>query len=327
MRPVSVVIPTYKASPFIRETLASVFAQTRLPDEVVVADDCSPDDTVAVVEEIAKTAPVPVRVIRLEKNSGGPARPLNVGIEAARGDLIATLDHDDTFPPNKLADQVPFLSNYSEVGLVFGGVQCVGSDPDWNSGVSEWIETSIASLPKSAVSDGGYLISSISGLEGVVRRKCFAATCSNMLFPRRVWRECGGFDTGTTVSSDMAFLAAVAGCRDLGYVSSPGAVWKLHRDSYYKTASDYARVHDQLRTYARLRTDLLSAAALAEYRQVVRQLAFDGAYRLRKGGDHRRAMDCLVRGVRVTGVWPRAASEFIKVLASGVADMVGGLRS
>ena len=98
MPSVSVVIPTYNASPFIRETLASVFAQTRLPDEVIVVDDCSSDGTAALADSLVATAPVPLRIIRLPKNTGGPAAPTNAGIAEASGDIIATLDHDDAFP-------------------------------------------------------------------------------------------------------------------------------------------------------------------------------------------------------------------------------------
>ena len=65
MSSVSVVIPTYNALPFIAETLASVFAQTRLPDEVIVVDDCSPDGTVALVELIAARGPLANSVVEL----------------------------------------------------------------------------------------------------------------------------------------------------------------------------------------------------------------------------------------------------------------------
>ena len=58
---ISVVIPSYNASRFIRETLTSVFAQTRLPEEIVVVDDASSDGTPAIVRELVKSAPVPLR--------------------------------------------------------------------------------------------------------------------------------------------------------------------------------------------------------------------------------------------------------------------------
>lgn len=94
---VSVVIPTYNGARFIRDALESVFAQTQLPDEIIVVDDGSTDDTVEVVKQMTKESPHPVRLIKMTHNSGGPAAPINTGIAAAIGEFIAVLDQDDTF--------------------------------------------------------------------------------------------------------------------------------------------------------------------------------------------------------------------------------------
>ena len=66
---------------------------------------------------IAKQAPVPVVLERLTTNSGGPARPLNVGIERAAGPLIATLDHDDLMLPEKLELQAACFTRDQSLGL------------------------------------------------------------------------------------------------------------------------------------------------------------------------------------------------------------------
>src|SRR5271155_1292358 len=104
-RRISVVIPTYNCASLITETLQSVFAQSILPCEIVVVDDASIDGTAKAVAAIAKSSPVQIRLIELPQNSGGPARPLNIGVESAKGDLIATLDQDDGMPPSRLAAQ------------------------------------------------------------------------------------------------------------------------------------------------------------------------------------------------------------------------------
>src|SRR5262249_31104546 len=76
---VSVIIPTYNGSAFLLDCLSSVFRQTQPPDEIIVVDDCSKDGTASMVAALARDSPVPLRVIPLVRNSGGPSRPLNVG--------------------------------------------------------------------------------------------------------------------------------------------------------------------------------------------------------------------------------------------------------
>ncbi len=318
----SVVIPTYNGAPFIREALASVFAQTRLPDEVVVVDDCSPDDTVAVVEAVAATAPVPVRLIRRAKNSGGPALPTNVGVDAARGEWVATLDHDDTFAPTKLADQLRVAEANPDLGLVFGDLTFRGPDAELNRAHEGWFQETVESLPKTPLAGGGFRVASAAAREAVIRSKCFPYTFSNMLFPKAAWRRVGGLDTGTTVSSDLAFLAAVTARADVGYVPAPSAAWLLHPASFYRTGGEYARVRDQLRVYGGLRRAGLSAAARGELRRVVRELAFERAYAERKAGNYRRAAACLWRGMWAAGPWPGAVLELAKLLPQAVVRRV-----
>ena len=94
---VSVVIPTFNRGEKIAATLDSVLNQTRAPDEIIVVDDGSSDESAAWIETHYGER---VRVIR-QKN-GGVARARNRGWRAARGEWIAFLDHDDEFLPHKL---------------------------------------------------------------------------------------------------------------------------------------------------------------------------------------------------------------------------------
>lgn len=97
---VSVVIPVYNRAQPLRRALQSLAAQTARDFEVIVVDDGSTEDIAAVVRSIAG---VPgLRCLRID-NSGGPARPRNVGIGQARGEWIAFLDSDDWWDPQRMA--------------------------------------------------------------------------------------------------------------------------------------------------------------------------------------------------------------------------------
>lgn len=108
---ISVVIPAYNAANFIARAIASVQAQTLLPNEIIVVDDGSEDHTASLVEEL----PGNIRLIR-QKN-GGPASARNHGAKVAEGDWIALLDADDSWLPDKLERQVRYLED-NEVGIV-----------------------------------------------------------------------------------------------------------------------------------------------------------------------------------------------------------------
>lgn len=100
---ISVVIPVHNRPQDVNTALDSVMAQTLLPLEVIVVDDCSTDDTVAALHS-RKGDPVSVRVELVTPNRGG-GHARNVGINAARGEWIALLDSDDRWTPDKLALQ------------------------------------------------------------------------------------------------------------------------------------------------------------------------------------------------------------------------------
>lgn len=98
---VSVVIPAYRAAAFIEKTLATVAAQTFKDLEVVVVDDGSPDDTQAVVERFLAASGLAGTCLRQPNKKIAAAR--NHGLDHARGEFIAFLDHDDLWRPEKLA--------------------------------------------------------------------------------------------------------------------------------------------------------------------------------------------------------------------------------
>jgi len=93
---VSVVIPTHNVARWIEETLASVRAQSRPAEEVIVVDDGSQDETLALVRRAGVATTV------LQVNHGNAAAVRNRGVEAASGDWIAFLDGDDIWEPDHL---------------------------------------------------------------------------------------------------------------------------------------------------------------------------------------------------------------------------------
>lgn len=103
---VSVITPLYNAEKYIAQTIESVLSQTYPQWEMLVVDNCSSDAS----KDIVKSFNDPrIKLIELEYNSGGPARPRNIGMEHAQGEYVAFLDADDIWLPEKLEKQLIFM--------------------------------------------------------------------------------------------------------------------------------------------------------------------------------------------------------------------------
>jgi len=104
---ISIITPAYNAARFVGETIQSVQNQTHRNWEMLIVDDCSKDDTRALLEQHAAKDPR-IRPIFQERN-GGPARARNSALRAARSPLVAYLDSDDLWLPDKLTRQLRFM--------------------------------------------------------------------------------------------------------------------------------------------------------------------------------------------------------------------------
>ncbi len=102
---ISIVMPSYNTGKYIAESIKSVLAQTYKDWELLIVDDCSVDNTDAIVAEFHDTR---IRYFKNEKNSGA-AVSRNRALREAKGKWIAFLDSDDLWHPNKLETQLSFM--------------------------------------------------------------------------------------------------------------------------------------------------------------------------------------------------------------------------
>jgi len=121
---ISVALCTYNGSRFVREQLASVLSQTRVPDELVVCDDCSEDDTVDMVLETLKARGIPFTI---KRNSArlGPTKNFEQAISLCTGDVITLCDQDDVWMPGKLAKLEQVFLEDPDVSYVFSDAMVV----------------------------------------------------------------------------------------------------------------------------------------------------------------------------------------------------------
>ncbi len=193
MARVTVVIPVFNSAALLDNALRSVFAQTFRDFEVIVVDDGSDDR-----EELNHTLSAWAGRIRcVRRPNGGPARARNTGIAVASGDLIAFLDADDEWRPEKLAKQVEYFHQYPQTGLLHTGVESE-TRPD----------AAGARAPR-------------YDFCGLFHTAFFINTLTVMV-PRRVLTEVGGFDERREVHvEDWDLWLRIAAQYPIGFIGEP----------------------------------------------------------------------------------------------------------
>lgn len=215
---VSVVIPTYNGEAWIAEALESVISQTHPPREIVVVDDASSDGTARRVQSVASNAPVPVDLIELDANRGSPAPALNIGIDRARGDLIAIIDQDDLFLPSKLESQAGALLANPHMSFVFSLFCRHGNGGSVRDAIAARFRTRRIRR-RMHLADGVYRCDGPVALEELARAdNNFFGGFPGFLFRRSAWQQKGGLDEGLVIGSDLEFLCWLCTRGPVGFI-------------------------------------------------------------------------------------------------------------
>ena len=111
---------TYKSKTYVKEQLESIFCQTRLPDEIVICDDASPDDTVEYLEKIVKSAPKEIHIV-IHKNikNLGYQRNFEGCIKKCHGDVLFLCDADDVWDIQKIEKVMNVFERDDDVVMCF----------------------------------------------------------------------------------------------------------------------------------------------------------------------------------------------------------------
>jgi len=118
---VSIVLPCYNAERYLGRCIASLFGQTHRPLELIAVDDGSTDGTAALLEEAARYAPFPMRV--LKQANAGACAARNRGLEEAAGAYVQFMDADDEIAPDKIQRHLELALANAECDLVIGSAR------------------------------------------------------------------------------------------------------------------------------------------------------------------------------------------------------------
>lgn len=235
----SVVIPCYNGAAYLRETLASVLAQTYQPIEVLVIDDGSTDNSAAIANEFGP----PVRVIQQPNQGGSVAR--NRGIDEAQGDWIAFLDADDLWLPEKLERQVRLIR--PDINAVACAIYVTDRLPLDGNDYEIWGQSP----------DSFTLGATIRGQNGV--------HISTLLVNKKVPAR---FPAHVQTSEDAVYKLELIRQANPLVVTQACAIYRIHTDSQYRTTADvqYLSTNLMIGWYLSARSEL-SPAQRAECEQ------------------------------------------------------------
>lgn len=276
LRGISVVIPTYNRADVLGEAIDSALAQGVSELEVVVVDDGSTDETPQLLEAYQHRHGSALTVIRQENAGESAAR--NEGILRARHELVALLDSDNRWRPDKLAKQLPFHRDGSEVEFSFTGYETIGTPQGEEVILKEW-----ATDPRDA-------------LERLLVGCCI--NTSTVVSTRRVLVEAGLFDTSLQCCQDhdLWLRLAARGCR-MGYVPEPLLQYRVHPDG---TSSDQALVAASTeRVFTRLfASDQLPDEVMSRARFYLARCYLNSSCRYLEVRDGEAALGALGRALR-----------------------------
>lgn len=208
MQTVSALITTYNYGQYLAGAIESVLGQTLRPDEIIVVDDGSTDDTAAIVARYADRS---VRYIY--KENGGIASARNVGIRESTGALIAFLDADDRWLREKTALQVEHFRRHPQVGLVTGSEWQVWED----KGTKPWL------LKRKAVG-AAYIYPQIL-VENLV------GTSSLTMIRRECFKKVGPLDERVGLGQDWDMWIRIAKSFPVGVIERPLIHYAHHKGS------------------------------------------------------------------------------------------------
>ena len=176
---VSIIIPVYNGSNYVREAIDSALAQTYQNIEVIVVNDGSRDDgeTDRIVREYGD------RIRYYVKENGGVSSALNVGIREMTGEYFSWLSHDDAYMPDKIEKQVVALNQCEspENTLIYCGHSCMDEH-------SRPISTRRIPVPFAF----NKIYSSFEVLTSLLKKSTFNGCC--LLIPRKALLACGLFN-------------------------------------------------------------------------------------------------------------------------------------
>lgn len=218
---VSVIIPAYNSAAFIGETLDSVASQNRLPDEIIIVDDGSSDNTYQVITEW-KSNHQNFSIKIFQQDNQGVSSARNLAINNASKDWIAFLDSDDLWLPDHLETLMMGAELIPDCIIIFADQSVFCGDRILSD--SFFSDKSVLTLPFESV-DGFRIVNGT--IWDTLINGNYIPTSASMVKREEAFHV-GGFDCSLKTSEDRHFLLKLSRLGKIGYFNKVIAQKRLH---------------------------------------------------------------------------------------------------
>jgi glycosyltransferase involved in cell wall biosynthesis len=314
---VSIIIRTYNRGYTISKALCSVLDQSFSDYELIVVDDGSTDDT---AEVVAKVAGDRARYIRHMQNRGVGAA-FNTGIAAARGEMIAALDSDDEWKPNKLEREVAFLDSHPAVDVVFSDVEMVTSNGKIPSLFGLMRRYSEIAPPVRG--NGGFVLDQRRMYLWLLQEVPVKPSAS--VLRRQVFEKVGKFDESSRSGEDWDFYLRLAHVSHFGVIDSILTVQKWSDDATHRKYWEADKVFLLQKFIAEKKTLGKDSEARRAVNRGISNHCNNLAYRYLYAGRRREALLACYRGFRETGEMSFVVRGVAAAMPLVVRDRLKGL--
>ncbi len=292
---IAAVIPTFNYGRFLARAIESAQKQTRPPDEILVIDDGSTDDTEQVLASFGDS----IRVLRTPRVGVSVAR--NTGWRATRAELVALLDADDNWRPTKLERQLEVMAEYPDVIAVGCGNRILDANGR---------ELMVRFYPNPSRDRGERL------RQVATRRAWVGSSNSGVLVRRAVLERVDGFDEKLAAAEDWDLWLRLAALGEIRNVHDVLSEIHFHRTGTFRGSpvmeeSQWQVFEKMCATWPDELDDQTRRQARA---MILRDAAGECMHNLDRRGAARRLAASLWNWPRQPGVW----DQMVRVAMGGV---------
>ena len=285
---VSIVLPTYNGSRYLRESIESCIAQTYARWELIIVDDKSTDSTPTIAEEYARRD-TRIRVIRHKVNRKLPGA-LNTGFRATKGDLLTWTSDDNAYEPEALEVMIGHLTAHADVDFVNCDVKLIDEH-------------------------GNFL--KLRNLQPPAHPHDVACLGACFLYRRHVYEALGDYAEDMFLAEDFEYWLRARNRYRVDFLADKSPY--RYREHGAALSSRKAEVQLQIaRARAKHTSDQRAAKRILEEGLQV------ASWHFRQGGNYKRALACAARAVATNPISYRSWRTLVASIVAGCAQAITG---